>query len=136
MDEQWQYGHCPEVDRRRQRGKRYLPGAKRDTKQSILDGALAYATPMGFTYNIAQSLRWGLEVAAVKVRELIDRLQEFSPDTEVQVQFDSRSFPSPTWVGITAVAGLFEEEKDFQLVISPWEPEEHRKPVGDHAAEE
>jgi len=28
-------------------------------------------------------------------------------------------------------AGLFDEEKDFQLVISPWEPEGYLKPECD-----
>jgi len=28
-------------------------------------------------------------------------------------------------------AGLFDEEKDFQLVISPWEPEGYLKPESD-----
>jgi hypothetical protein len=28
--------------------------------------------------------------------------------------------------------GLFDEEKSFQLVVSPWEPEEYRRPESDH----
>ena len=59
----------------------------------------------------------------MKVSELIDRLGEFDSNAEVYLQCDSRSFASPAWVGIMNTAGLFEEEEDLRLVISPWEPE-------------
>jgi len=64
----------------------------------------------------------------MKVSELIDRLREFDSNAEVYLQCDSRSFPSPAWVGIMNTAGLFEEEEDLRLVISSWEPEVHRRP--------
>jgi hypothetical protein len=67
----------------------------------------------------------------MKVSELIDLLREFDLDAEVRVQVDSRSFASPVWVGIMDAAGLFDEEKDFQLVVSPWEPEDYRKAESD-----
>ena len=67
----------------------------------------------------------------MKVSELIDRLQVFDSHAEVYLQIDSRSFAPPAWVGLMDTAGLFDEEKDFQLVISPWEPEGYRKPESD-----
>lgn len=72
----------------------------------------------------------------MKIGELIDRLRQFDPDSEVHVQLDSRRFASPTWVGMMDTAGLFDEEKDFQLVISSWEPEEYLKLGSDPAAKE
>jgi hypothetical protein len=64
----------------------------------------------------------------MKVGELIDRLREFDSHAEVYLQLDRRSFAPPVWVGILDIAGLFDEEKDFQLVISCWEPEAYRQP--------
>ena len=64
----------------------------------------------------------------MNVSELIDRLREFDSNAEVYLQCDSRSFASPAWVGIMKTAGLFEEEEDLRLVISPWEPGVHRRP--------
>ena len=63
----------------------------------------------------------------MNVSELIDRLREFDSNAEVYLQCDSRSFASSAWVGIMNTAGLFEEE-DLRLVLSPWEPEVHRRP--------
>jgi len=67
----------------------------------------------------------------MKVSELIDRLRAFDLDVEVYLQLGSRSFASPVWVGIMDTAGLFDEEQDLQLVISPWEPGDHLKPETD-----
>lgn len=64
----------------------------------------------------------------MKACELIDWLRAFDQDAEVHLQLDSRSFAPPVWVGILDVAGLFDEEKNFQLVISPWKPETYRQP--------
>jgi hypothetical protein len=63
----------------------------------------------------------------MKVSELIDRMREFDSDAEVYLQYDRRGFASPVWVGIMNTSGLFEEEEDLRLVISPWEPEVHRR---------
>jgi hypothetical protein len=74
------------------------------------------------------------EVGTMKVNALnalIDRLRGFDQNAEIFVQTDSRSFASPVWLGIMDTAGLFDEEKDFQLVICAWEPEGHRKLEGD-----
>ena len=60
--------------------------------------------------------------ATVKVGKLIDRLREFDLNAEIYLQIDSRRFAPPLWVGIMDTAGLFDDEKDFQLVISAWEP--------------
>ena len=62
------------------------------------------------------------------VSELIDRLRYFDSNAEVFLQLDRRTFAPPVWVGIMDTAGLFDEEKDFQLVISPWEPVGYLKP--------
>jgi hypothetical protein len=59
----------------------------------------------------------------MKVRKLIDLLGESDIDADVYVQVDSRSFAPAVWLGILDTAGLFDEEKDLQLVISPWQPE-------------
>jgi len=67
----------------------------------------------------------------MKVSELIDRLREFDLHEEVYLQLDRRSFAPPVWAGHVDTAGLFEEEKDFRLVISPWEPEDYLKPESD-----
>jgi hypothetical protein len=67
----------------------------------------------------------------MKVSELVNRLQEFDPDANVYVQVDSRCFGSPVWVGIMDTAGLFDEEEQFQLVISLWEPQDYSKPTSD-----
>ena len=64
----------------------------------------------------------------MKVSELIQQLQAFDPNAEVFVQLGSRSFASPAWVGVMDTAGLFDQDKDFQLVVSPWEPESYLKP--------
>jgi len=64
----------------------------------------------------------------MKVVELIDRLREFDPDAEVQVQLGSTRFAPPAWVGIADTADPWDKEKAYQIVISPWEPEDHRKP--------
>lgn len=63
--------------------------------------------------------------SVVKVSELIDRLQAFDINAEVYLQIDGRQFAPPLWVGIMDTAGLFDEEKDLQLVISAWEPAEY-----------
>jgi hypothetical protein len=67
----------------------------------------------------------------MKLSELIDRLREFDPHAEVYLQLGSRRFAPPVWVGIMDTAGLFDEEKDFQLVISCWEPESYLQPESD-----
>jgi hypothetical protein len=67
----------------------------------------------------------------MNVNELIDRLRAFDLHTEVYLQLDRRTFAPPVWVGIMDTAGLFDEEKDLQLVISPWEPEGYLKPDSD-----
>lgn len=67
----------------------------------------------------------------MKVSELIDRLRELDSDAEVYLQHDRRSFASPVWVGILDTAGLFDEEKNLQLVISSWMPGAYRKPESD-----
>ena len=64
----------------------------------------------------------------MKVSELIDRLREFDSNTEVYLQCGSRSLASPAWAGIMNTAGLFEEEEDLRIVLSPWEPRVHRRP--------
>lgn len=63
----------------------------------------------------------------MKVNELIGRLQACDLDAEVFLQIDQRTFASPSWIGIMDTAGLFAEEKEFQLVISSWEPESSLK---------
>jgi hypothetical protein len=63
--------------------------------------------------------------SAMKVSELIDWLRAFDLNADVHLQIDSRRFATPVWVGIMDTAGLFDEEKDFQLVISAWEPAEY-----------
>ena len=60
----------------------------------------------------------------MKVFELINRLKECDLDDEVLLQTDRTMFASPAWLGIMDTAGLFAEEKELRLVISPWEPEE------------
>jgi hypothetical protein len=72
----------------------------------------------------------------MKVRELIGRLRGFDPEAEVRLRLGSRDFAPPAWVGIMDTAGLFDEEKNPQLVISAWEPEEHLTPGGDPAAKD
>jgi hypothetical protein len=72
------------------------------------------------------------ERCAMKVCQLIDPLREFDLDTDVYLQIESRSFAPPVWIGMLDTAGLFDEEKSFQLVVSPWEPEEYRRPESDH----
>jgi|GEM_PF-3718420 hypothetical protein len=64
----------------------------------------------------------------MKVSELIERLREFDQESEVFVQYERSGFARPVWIGIMDTASLFEEEKDFKLVISPWEPQDHFKP--------
>lgn len=65
------------------------------------------------------------------VSELIDRLREFDSRAEVYLYLDRRRFAPPVWVGLMDTAGLFDDEKDCQLVISPWEPEGYLKPESD-----
>ena len=72
----------------------------------------------------------------MKVRELIGRLREFEPEAEVRLQLGSRDFAPSAWVGIMDTAGLFDEEKNRQLVIAAWAPEEYLKPGSDLAAKE
>jgi hypothetical protein len=67
----------------------------------------------------------------MKVGELIDRLRECDSHEEVYLQLDRRSFAPPVWVGHMDTAGLFDGEKVFRLVISPWEPEDYLKPESD-----
>jgi hypothetical protein len=61
------------------------------------------------------------------VRQLIDLLGEFDVNADIYVQVDSRSFAPPVWLGVLDTAGLFDEEKNLQLVISPWKPEGYRR---------
>lgn len=70
----------------------------------------------------------------MKVHELIGRLRGFDPEAEVRLQLGSRDFAPSAWVGIMDTAGLFDEEKNPQLVIAAWEPEERLKPGSDPAA--
>lgn len=67
----------------------------------------------------------------MNVRELIERLGGFDPDANVYIQIDGRSYEPLVWIGISDTAGLFDEEKNFQLVISPWKSELYRRPRGD-----
>ena len=67
----------------------------------------------------------------MKVGELIDRLQACHLDAEVFLQVDRRMFAPPTWVGSMDTADLLTEEKEYQLVISPWEPDEDLTPSAD-----
>lgn len=67
----------------------------------------------------------------MKVSELIDRLEACDLDAEILLQVDRRMFAAPTWVGIMDTADLLVEEKEYQLVISPWEPGEYLKPSSD-----
>jgi hypothetical protein len=67
----------------------------------------------------------------MKVSELIDRLRAFDPNAEVYVPDSRRNFASSIWVGMMHTAGLFDQEKDLQLVISPWEPGNYRRPESD-----
>lgn len=64
----------------------------------------------------------------MKVSELTERLREFDQESEVFVQYERSGFACPVWIGIMDTACLFEEEKDFKLVISPWEPQDYLKP--------
>ena len=64
----------------------------------------------------------------MKVSDLIEQLQAFDQKAEICMQINSGTFVSPVWVGIMDTAGLFDDENDFQLVVSPWEPEDYRKP--------
>ena len=64
----------------------------------------------------------------MKVSELIDRLQACDLDAEIFLQVDRSMFAPSSWVGIMDTAGLLAEEKEYQLVISPWEPEDDLKP--------
>lgn len=59
-------------------------------------------------------------------------LREFDQDADVYIQFDTMSFASQIWVGMMDTASLFDEKEDFQLVISPWEPQDYRKPKSDY----
>ena len=65
------------------------------------------------------------------VSELIERLRQFDSHAEVSLQLDRRSFGPPVWVGLMDTAGLSDEEKESQLVISCWEPEADRQPESD-----
>ena len=65
------------------------------------------------------------------VSELIDRLQACDLNSEILLQVDRRMFVSPTWVGIMDTADLLAEEKEYRLVISPWEPDEDLKLSGE-----
>lgn len=76
-------------------------------------------------------MKSNLEGTILKVHELINRLQVFDPDAEVYLQCGSRSFVPSVWVGIVDIAGIFDEEKDLQLMISPWEPEEYLRAESD-----
>lgn len=64
----------------------------------------------------------------MKVSELINCLRACDQDAEVFLQADRRIFAPPTWIGVMDTADLFAEEKEFRLVISPWEPEDNLKP--------
>ena len=59
----------------------------------------------------------------MKVQQLIDLLSKFDADADIYMKVDSRCFAPPVWLGVLDTAGLFDEEKNLQLVISPWEPE-------------
>ena len=61
----------------------------------------------------------------MKVCQLIDLLRGFDLDADVYMQTDSRCFSPPVWIGILDTAGLFDEGKNIQLVISPWESDEY-----------
>jgi hypothetical protein len=52
-------------------------------------------------------------------------LRAFDLNVDVHLQVDGRQFAAPVWVGIMDTAGLFEEEKEFQLVIAAWKPAEY-----------
>ena len=67
----------------------------------------------------------------MKVSELIDRLQACDLDAEILLQVDRRMFAFPTWVGIMDAADVLAEEKEYRLVISPWEPDEDLKLSGE-----
>jgi len=63
----------------------------------------------------------------MKVIDLIEKVQAFDPNTDVSVQIENRTFASPVWIGVMNTAGLFDERKEFRLVISAWQPEDHLK---------
>jgi hypothetical protein len=64
----------------------------------------------------------------MKVIDLIDKLQAFDPNTDVSAQIETRRFAHSVWIGVMNTAGLFDERKEFRLVISAWQPEDHRRP--------
>jgi hypothetical protein len=55
----------------------------------------------------------------------------FDSRAEVYLQLDRRALAPPVWVGLMDTAVLFDEENDFQLVISPWKPEGYPRPESD-----
>ena len=68
----------------------------------------------------------------MKVRQLVELLGKFDLDADVYMQLYSRHFAPPVWLGILDTAGIFDEEKNLQLVISPWEREVYRRAeIGD-----
>ncbi len=66
----------------------------------------------------------------MKAGELIEHLRAFDPDSEVLLFQGSGTFARPVWVGIMDTSYYFDDVPDFQLVISPWEPESYLRPFG------
>lgn len=66
---------------------------------------------------------------SMTVGELIEKLHAFELDSPVLLQIDSRHFVPPVWVGVRDTAGIFDDEDDFQLVVSAWEPDAYLKPT-------
>jgi hypothetical protein len=66
---------------------------------------------------------------SMTVGELIEKLRAFELDSPVLLQIDSRNFVPPIWVGVRDTAGIFDDEDDFQLVVSAWEPDAYLKPT-------
>jgi len=66
--------------------------------------------------------------STTKVIDLIEKLQAFDPNADVSVQIETRRFASPVWIGVMDTAGLFDERKQFRLVISVWQPEDYLRP--------
>lgn len=71
----------------------------------------------------------------MKVIDLIEKLEAFDPNTDVSVQIETRTFASPVWIGVMNTVGLFDERKEFRLVISAWQPEDHLKPPAEQQQE-
>ncbi len=64
----------------------------------------------------------------MKVIDLIEKLQAFDPNADILVQIEIRRFASPVWIGVMDTSGLFDERKEFRLVISAWQPEDYLRP--------